>query len=409
MGTRGYRVYRYKGFYFVIYNHSDSYPSCLGEIQDKYDESEDEDLEITNQPPKNDLFIEWMYEIDLDNYIFYVDGEPLFDLRHMPYGRNFVSCIGYNNYGRRSFHRITPERYRYKLPPPPAVEPATLDAYKAYNVTCASPHDVLRIPLEKRAVEQTRIEIMQVVIAAAMGTMNNSNGLGINAVLSDTVATAISTRIENICRIFSGPLVFPESYPLTWLLERLRSIDAETTLQAAIVELAGQAKSRLEDRGVVSLKKLKHELCRLSHSPPLQLLPSDHSTNPSTPGIEALARLGQMVFERSMEKMFAARNTIYFESPSDSTIATLPTEICISIGQHLSPGALLDFAATFAHECFHLKKDGIPAGLDLTGKSVYASSFSAVANDGQTRKDVTLVLYSDFENGTGFVVRQGDT
>ena len=30
MGMRGYKVYRYKGRYFVYYNHRDSYPDCLG-------------------------------------------------------------------------------------------------------------------------------------------------------------------------------------------------------------------------------------------------------------------------------------------------------------------------------------------------------------------------------------------
>lgn len=30
MGTRGYIVYRYKKLYFYCYNHSDSYPDCLG-------------------------------------------------------------------------------------------------------------------------------------------------------------------------------------------------------------------------------------------------------------------------------------------------------------------------------------------------------------------------------------------
>ena len=30
MGTRGYRVYRHRGYFFVFYNHADSYPDILG-------------------------------------------------------------------------------------------------------------------------------------------------------------------------------------------------------------------------------------------------------------------------------------------------------------------------------------------------------------------------------------------
>jgi hypothetical protein len=40
MNTRGYKVYRYKGRYFVYYNHCDSYPDCLG-------------VDILRQTPRN--------------------------------------------------------------------------------------------------------------------------------------------------------------------------------------------------------------------------------------------------------------------------------------------------------------------------------------------------------------------
>ena len=30
MGTRGYRVYRFRGRYYALYNHWDSYPEGLG-------------------------------------------------------------------------------------------------------------------------------------------------------------------------------------------------------------------------------------------------------------------------------------------------------------------------------------------------------------------------------------------
>ena len=50
MSTRGYKVYRYKGRYYVYYNHYDSYPSVFG-------------LEVLHGIPRNvskEEFEEWL-------------------------------------------------------------------------------------------------------------------------------------------------------------------------------------------------------------------------------------------------------------------------------------------------------------------------------------------------------------
>ena len=97
MGTRGYKVYRHKGRYYVYYNHYDSYPSGLGldilreiprnvpkeEFEEwvrKRDSQELNDPDdtinrVSDNQPDNDLFIEWIYEIDLDNLVFHVDSQ----------------------------------------------------------------------------------------------------------------------------------------------------------------------------------------------------------------------------------------------------------------------------------------------------------------------------------------------
>jgi hypothetical protein len=35
---------------------------------------------VSDEQPKNTIFIEWIYETDLDNPIFHVDAQPLFCL-----------------------------------------------------------------------------------------------------------------------------------------------------------------------------------------------------------------------------------------------------------------------------------------------------------------------------------------
>src|ERR1700722_4378887 len=111
MGTRGFVVYRHRGRYFARYNHWDSYPSGLGltvlqgiprpdataedfekwlrvtrewldsildrlpkELEDgNGEEVEVDQLTVTSTQPTNDLFIEWVYELDLDHLVFHVD------------------------------------------------------------------------------------------------------------------------------------------------------------------------------------------------------------------------------------------------------------------------------------------------------------------------------------------------
>ena len=129
MGTRGYKAWRFRKRYYVQYNHWDSYPSGLGtniaaEIpsdRDKYQawlKSQREELEtreaawldylaldplqVASQEfhappstfgeevpsfriPLNDLYIEWVYILDLDREIFSVNNGAHFKLEQIPH------------------------------------------------------------------------------------------------------------------------------------------------------------------------------------------------------------------------------------------------------------------------------------------------------------------------------------
>ena len=105
MGTRGFVVIKYKNMYYRIYNHFDSYPQGLGvklvafirtmngmssdDVVRHIMEIYDDDVLITEDPKdiENDLFIEWVYIIDLDNNTFKFTGgycEPEYPLYHIP-------------------------------------------------------------------------------------------------------------------------------------------------------------------------------------------------------------------------------------------------------------------------------------------------------------------------------------
>lgn len=148
MGTRGYKVYRYKGRYFVYYNHCDSYPDCLGveilrqiprnvskEQFERWVRAIQENLDAryermkdscsngyaTDKQTVNTVFIEWIYEIDFDNLIFHVNARPMFCLDNMPPSKIFLKSISYDHFGHTALREHTPVQFRYdwRAPPPP--------------------------------------------------------------------------------------------------------------------------------------------------------------------------------------------------------------------------------------------------------------------------------------------------
>jgi hypothetical protein len=107
MGTRGYVVVKLDGKYYKIYNHWDSYPSSLGQIVvnilkslqleaskecaynilNSINKNGCEEIEEQDDPVKIDLFIEWVYTIDLDRKTLTISGgyyEPTYIIDRIP-------------------------------------------------------------------------------------------------------------------------------------------------------------------------------------------------------------------------------------------------------------------------------------------------------------------------------------
>jgi hypothetical protein len=158
MGTRGYKVYRYKARYFFRLNRFDSEPAVFGRevvlrkipragvskekfeewvrstreyVDAKFEKLDSDfykDEYVTDQMPDYPSFM-WIYEIDLDNLVFLVNHVPIFRLDNMPPEEVFVKCISYDHFGgkfgHRASHELTPVQFRYNWhapPPPPSPE-----------------------------------------------------------------------------------------------------------------------------------------------------------------------------------------------------------------------------------------------------------------------------------------------
>jgi hypothetical protein len=121
MGTRGYYVFLFNGVYYVYYNQFDSYPSGLGlQIVEELSEINNividnwktqlekietnpyppnclsfeglskainnyfqYDVQVMKTKPEQNLWIEWIYTIDLDNNTFKVNDELPYSLSNL--------------------------------------------------------------------------------------------------------------------------------------------------------------------------------------------------------------------------------------------------------------------------------------------------------------------------------------
>ncbi|KAJ3840328.1 hypothetical protein F5878DRAFT_723861 [Lentinula raphanica] len=445
MGADGYHVYRYKGYFFIWYTRYDSYIQNLGRLMadeiprdpvrfeayvsskkaelqqildsqsdsaeksdsDELDEdwqhvedSQEEDssgglklstylfkFELCRKPPKYGFL---KYEIDLDNFIFYFQGEPMFDIRNMPDREHFLTYL--NEFCHTSELPEIPEIHSYKIPPPD-VGSDWIDAYKCFNARCTDIHNVLGAKPQMNRFETTCMKIMEMCTVASMSYMQNSYGLGINALLLNYVPYRVIRRLHNLCDLFSGPLVFdasfffykwktsqlvskdylrPPSYDIGlfyWFHEEslcmlaVNRLDTEEILQAEIVSLSDEVIAFYKDKEhvnssifygvilslydvcIVRLRVVDHEGKRTvqveSHTPALQFLPritgpSGSITNTYTPGIEALSRLGNLMWQNHLQKRLINERKQTHELFARSGCRLLPAEICLNIAQYLT-------------------------------------------------------------------------
>ncbi|PBK69154.1 hypothetical protein ARMSODRAFT_957489 [Armillaria solidipes] len=372
MGTRGNYIYRWKGWYFVHYQNYDSYPEGLGlevlrevppancdpadfekwsrqlagHLDDELKEYKMEerrcamhevsdDYYISHDQPEYDVFIEWSYEIDLDNLVFHINHTPMFRLDCMPSSDDFCRFISWDHYGERSYAEDMPERHRYEAnwhPSPPEISDEQLEAYKRLEATIAGKGDIS--PLAMSVVSRTRIRLLEALIGRTMGGSLVTRYRIFNL---DNIPSRDSFTEKSLCTLYTfaftalssckyrtpwEPNVFCD-YPAkvseehslaVWLRENLcvftwTHLYDEPNLKAAVVAITTCLRSQSpasNSFGVAFslfhcvIVKLEGETGKVTHTGALDFLPSWYAYSPSTPGITALARLSEYLDHLSL-------------------------------------------------------------------------------------------------------------
>ncbi|KAF9262097.1 hypothetical protein L218DRAFT_960719 [Marasmius fiardii PR-910] len=217
MGTRGLIVYRYKRVKCAKFNRSDSYPEGLGvELLNKIPKPSDgegwqvrfqewleehrammekfiadatkdmspEELEAANviecdghelyfnckSEPLNDMWIEWMWEMDLDNLCFMVNGHPLHRLDYLPTEEVFLSDYSEDEYDflRSNDEELSKHAYIHKIILRPSEEdPATLQNYSLFCAGTAPLHEIIGAREPLTHTETLRLRWVEILVGCA--------------------------------------------------------------------------------------------------------------------------------------------------------------------------------------------------------------------------------------------------
>lgn len=416
MGTRGYYVLRYRNIYFAQYHNYDSYPDglgvkvlqsmqfpnaitiylqMLGEILDGLRslseiliERGDDFSPPSWQRPENDIFIEWIYEIDLDRNIFHINGTPFFSLECLPDEGDFIQYISKDHYGNLACALRCPPEHRYKRPAPPTVSNSDLATYQ--SSVCTGSHVALSDLLATNDFlspdEHIRVLLLEVMIGQCMVNQTIGKGIYNIELVSDhnqftddqwsiacfMASTTFVPQIFNEIKNASHPRL--ERKELTWVREDIvvyiaTHLDEERRLQASVSRLINAIMEQKDNPGeyfgvafsvyhcaVVKVVKDAHTM-RFSHTSALQFLPSFYAYSPSTPGINALARLGFRIdpalFERVVDICYHVRNKTEKslaqgvdgsnDVPPSITRSLLPLELWKEIALYLDFSDLIPF------------------------------------------------------------------
>ncbi|PCH42231.1 hypothetical protein WOLCODRAFT_163623 [Wolfiporia cocos MD-104 SS10] len=391
MGTTSYRTYRYKGRYLSYYSWKDGHPNFVGNslivkiprTREKFREwlestrqwveariqahdPKGEDMmpiswwepntgrvvekdicsaeTISDERPEYETHsADWLYELDLDNLIFYVKGSPIFHLEHLPpaqSGSAFEASLTWDHYGSWALNADVSREYSNinHLTAPP-VDERTVQDYGRYGCTSVALDELLGLNPELTPRHAVRARFLEVCVGSllyyyttgrvrSMELARSRSGLSsgdfkfATSLIMIGLSSLFKDGIRSIQRRFSGH-IYEEPQPdpplegqdYLWLQRDLcvricTHLHDRDHLQAAVSGIVTEAMRYANPRGIVygvafsvfhivivSIHKNadRNASVTVRHTPPLVFIPSPFAKSPSTPGIDALALLALRV------------------------------------------------------------------------------------------------------------------
>lgn len=369
MGTRGYCVYRYRAKYVATYNHYDSYPENFGVqmvntiprgqsvykkwlekmrglferlfrragvVEEECDDGDDEryhdddldieEVKISEERRYPDMLIEYVYEIDLDDEVFWVNGMPIFRLDRMPTAEVFLEVLGKDSYGHFATTESVPSRHGYRIAAPPQPLSADMASYESLRGSTSVGTDIyelLSVAEEPSPDERVCIRLYEVIAGVLMCSRKFVSPLLASQITPLAPSTIppyiVSTAKSLVFRAFL-PMVFHPDVALSseeWIEEQGDGDGAEMLwlkpdvcfsagfylehdehLRAAVGRMVRSIQQSYKPGiiygiicSVFHCVIVRVELGSFQHTPALRFLPSRFADSPSTPGITALLRL----------------------------------------------------------------------------------------------------------------------
>ncbi|KAF7362474.1 polymerase II transcription elongation factor [Mycena venus] len=402
MGTRGYRVYRHKGYYHVRYNHYDSYPDGLGvqvaaevprnaeeykewlqnlrqALDSDFEENKDQidvydgggEYFITKDRPTNDIMIEWVYEIDLDHEVFLVDSNPLFALNNMPPSSElFVEWIGVDSYGHRGFDPTMPKEHIYNWKAaPPKVDDSVIADYAARGPSpgnYSTVSELLGTTGSIGSCEAARIALYEVIVGRMMQVWEIGHNIRVLETIPDgaDISGELLSLGVDMVQITIGRMLFgkkqvkcatpSKGLTFSWLatdicLRITTHLDDERNLKKSILELVDEIALNRQPDIVAYGVLFSFFHCvivrvdmnnEFKATAALQFLPSFYATSPSTPGITAIGRLAYHCLDTT-----AKLNSAVDALQEDHFLNQVPLDVLELIAGHLNPSDLLHLCA----------------------------------------------------------------
>lgn len=157
-----------------------------GELEEECDDGDDErhlvdeddldvkEVEITDAPRCPDMLIEYVYEIDLDDEVFWVNGMPIFRLDCMPAAAVFLEVLWKDSYGHFAATESMPAKHAVKLavpPKPPSADVASYESLRGPTSVGVDIYELLGVSKEPSPAERVRIRLYEVIAGVLMRSL----------------------------------------------------------------------------------------------------------------------------------------------------------------------------------------------------------------------------------------------